>query len=205
MLHNMQLGITVTLGGQEQGLPSLMTNTYLDSQQAPEHGQKRWKFSTWYIHISISWIQLRQFIVIHKQLKFKESKGQIDLWIKPNQIYVYLVSGPVYHVYPTRYDTFLVFWLWCIEVVLQAAARGWLEWWRHTKVGAGPVPLSCLTSRSQDRDQALWRRNLEMMGKVARCPGSSTASGGTTTTTYTLQLLHWYLSHYFSFPLNYSI
>ena len=115
------------------------------------------------------------FIVIHKQVKFKESKGQIDLWIKPNQIYVYLVSGPVYHVYPTRYDTFLVFWLWCIEVVLQAAARGWLGWWRHTKVGAGPVPLSCLTSRSQDRDQALWRRNLEMMGKVARCPGSSTS------------------------------
>ena len=132
-------------------------------------------------------------------------------WLGSNQIkYVHKnlvsVSGPVYHVYPTRYDMFLVFWLWCIEVVLQAAARGWLGWWRHTKVGAGPVPLSCLTSRSQHRDQALWRRNLEMMGKVARCPGSSTASGGTTTTTtYTLQLLHWYLSHYFSFPLNYSI
>ena len=35
-----QAGITVTLGGQE-GLPSLMTNLSLDSQKAPEHGQKR--------------------------------------------------------------------------------------------------------------------------------------------------------------------
>ena len=49
MLHNMQLGITVTLGGQEQGLPSLMTNLYLDSQKAPEHGQKSKKFP--YFHI----------------------------------------------------------------------------------------------------------------------------------------------------------
>ena len=83
MLHNSQQGITVTLGGQEQGLPSLMTNTYLDSQKAPEHGQKRLNFSIFpYLG------QLRQFIVIHKQLKFKESKGQIDLWIKPNQLYI---------------------------------------------------------------------------------------------------------------------
>ena len=97
-------------------------------------------------------------------------------WLGSTQIkYIYLVSGQVYHV-PHPYDMFLVFWLWCIEAVLLAAARGWLGWWRHTKVGAGPVPLSCLTSRSrQQRDQALWRRNLEMMGKVARCPGSSTS------------------------------
>ena len=42
MLHNSQQGITVTLGGQE-GLPSLMTNLSLDSQKAPEHGQKSFK------------------------------------------------------------------------------------------------------------------------------------------------------------------
>ena len=173
MLHNSKQGITLTLGGQE-GLPSLMTNLSLDSQKAPEHGQKSFKNS-------ISWIQLGPFI----QLKFKESKGRwgqmyVEVptsdWLGSNQIkYIYLVSGPVYHV-PHPYDMFLVFWLWCIEAVLLAAARGWLGWWRHTKVGAGPVPLSCLTSRSrQHRDQALWRRNLEMMGKVARCPGSSTS------------------------------
>ena len=54
------------------------------------------------------------------------------------------------------------------------------------------------TRRCEGETLRWWER---WRGVLAPAP----ASGGTTATTYTLQLLHWYLSHYFSFPWNYSI